>query len=279
MALLYHPDKNFDKNSTEKFQQIKEAYDYMLKNKMNERIEIDDDFFNDNENLDKNSYPYFLYSFLKTILPKDKNELNISTILQNISNTCEDNALEMIKKLDKNLLIKTYEILKKYYEVLHIPNLFLEKIKKIISEKMCNDECIILNPTLNDLFENNLYRLNINGFLYVIPLWHHELIYDNSGNEIYIKCSPELPENIEIDNDNNIIIYKSFLINEIWNKEILFINIGERVFEIKRDELLIKREQTVVIKGKGISKINTRDIYDISNKSDIIIDLCLYLDI
>ena len=103
LALLYHPDKNFDKNSTEKFQQIKEAYDYLLKNKMSETIEIDDVFFNDNdndnENLDKNSYPYFLYSFLKTILPKDKNELNISTILQNISNTCEDNALEMIKKI------------------------------------------------------------------------------------------------------------------------------------------------------------------------------------
>jgi hypothetical protein len=236
----------------------------------------EEDKFNDNENLDKNSYAYFLYSFLKTILPKDKNELNISTILQNISNTCEDNALEMIKKLDKNLLIKTYEILKKYSEVLHIPNLFLEKIKKVLSEKFSNDECIILNPTINYLFENNLYRLNINGFLYVIPLWHHELIYDNSGNEIFIKCSPELPENIEIDNDNNIIIYKSFLINEIWNKENLFINIGERVFEIKRDELLIKREQTVVIKGKGISKTNTRDIYDISNKSDIII--CIELN-
>ena len=88
-----------------------------------------------------------------------------------------------------------------------------------------------------------------------------------------IKCSPILPENIEIDKNNNIIVYEKLNINEIWDKEILFINIGERVFEIHRERLLLKKKQQLLLNSMGISKINTCDIYDISNKSDIIIHL------
>lgn len=274
LALLYHPDKNIDKGSTEKFQQIKEAYDFLIENEdISDENLSDDEYNEDDENIDKNSYRYYLYSFLKSVLLKDNNNFNISTIIQNITNKCEDNALEIIKKLDKQKLIKTYEILKKYSEVLHISNLFLEKIMNIILEKSRDDECIILNPTLEDLFENNLYRLKIRDTLYIIPLWHHELIYDNSGNDIFIKCSPILPENIEIDKNNNIIVYEKLNINEIWDKEILFINIGERVFEIHRERLLLKKKQQLLLNSMGISKINTCDIYDISNKSDIIIHL------
>jgi hypothetical protein len=279
LALLYHPDKNSDKGSTKKFQEIKEAYDYLI----SENIDLSDNELSDNEeefsdifeNLNKNSYQYILYSFLKSILLKDKIIFDISAILQNISNTCEDNAIDLIKKIDKPILMKIYGILKNYSIVLHINDSFLTKMKNVILEKYSNDECIILNPTIEDLFENNLYRLKINGFLYIIPLWHHELIYDNSGNEIIVKCCPILPENIEIDRENNIIIYENFNIENILNKEIISINIRERIFVINREQLLLKKEQIVILYGMGISKINSNNIYDISNKSNIIVYLTI----
>lgn len=279
LALLYHPDKNSDKGSTKKFQEIKEAYDYLI----SENIDFSDNSLSDNEeefsdifeNMNKNSYQYILYSFLKSILLKDKIIFDISTILQSISNTCEDNAIDLIKKIDKPILMKIYGILKNYSNVLHINDSFLTKMKNVILEKYSNDECIILNPTIEDLFENNLYRLKINGFLYIIPLWHHELIYDNSGNEIIVKCSPILPENIEIDRENNIIVYENFNIENILNKEIISINIRERIFVINREQLLLKKEQIVILYGMGISKINSNNIYDISNKSNIIVYLTI----
>ena len=46
---------------------------------------------------------------------------------------------------------------------------------------------------------------------------------------------------------------------------------------IKRDELLLKDFQTKVLRYKGISRINTKNIYHINNKSDIIIQI--YLDL
>ena len=87
------------------------------------------------------------------------------------------------------------------------------------SNKIKNDECIILNPTIDDLLANNLYKLRVNDFTYIVPLWHHELVYDNSGNDIYVKCFPMLPDNVCIDDQNNIHIDCKYDIKEILNKE------------------------------------------------------------
>jgi len=38
---------------------------------------------------------------------------------------------------------------------------------------------------------------------------------------------------------------------------------------------MIKPKQTVVLKNEGISKINTKDIYDISKKSDVYLHIAL----
>ena len=138
--------------------------------------------------------------------------------------------------------------------------------------------CIILNPTLDDLFQNNLYRLNINNNYYCIPLWHHELVYDNSGSDIYVKCNPMLPENIEIDNNNNIHVYIEYKISEIWNKKTvdIYLTNGNQI-KITVNLLKLVEEQSIMFSNMGISKINTENVYDISKKSDIIVHLTLFL--
>ena len=43
---------------------------------------------------------------------------------------------------------------------------------------------------------------------YFVPLWHNELYFgDEKSNEgeIIVKCVPELPENISIDENNNLL--------------------------------------------------------------------------
>ena len=88
---------------------------------------------------------------------------------------------------------------------------------------------------------------------------------------------PEIPENISIDDNNNIIVSMHYKIEEIWNKESLEVCVNENKYLIKRDELLLKDFQTKVLRYKGISRINTKNIYHINNKSDIIIQI--YLDL
>ena len=183
--------------------------------------------------------------------------------------------MELIQKIDKNKLLKIYEIIKKYGEFLHFSNDFIDKIQEVLNDKIKNDECIILNPSIDDLFANNLYKLKVNDFTYIVPLWHDELIYDNSGNDIYVKCFPVLPNNVTIDEKNNIHIECKYDIKEILALEFIEVNVGNNIFDIFTKELMIKPKQTVVLKNEGISKINTKDIYDISKKSDVYLHIAL----
>ena len=277
MALMYHPDRNSAENATEKFQEIQAAYEYLV-DYYKDIIDCDDydDPLSEYENLDKNSYRGMLYSFLKSVLKKDGNSNNIfHNIIQRISSTCEENSIEILRKLDKNVLIKTYELLKNYSKVLHFGDEFIEKVAEIIADKTKNDECIILNPTLEDLFENNLYRLTVNEFVYIVPLWHRELVYDNSGNDVYVRCEHIMPENVTLGPNNNLFVSVVINVNQIWIDGVYTFFIGKREFQIPLDKLKLAPRQVVLLNWKGISRINTVDIYDISNKGDIVVDITL----
>jgi hypothetical protein len=273
LALKYHPDKNPDEDTVAKFQEIQESYEFLMKYKDFMDTDSSDDCYDDEQEPAENrgNYKSILFSFLKNILIPDNRNKLFYTILKQVANTCEANALEILSKVEKSNLIKIYEIIERYRESLHFTEDFVIRLKGILNEKIKDDECIILNPTIDDLFENNVYRLKINGFTFVVPLWHNELVYDSSGNDVYVKCLPVLPDNMEIDEKSNIhFIYES-TIQEIWTQEYLTINVGTVRFYIRRDTLKIKDEQVVVFSKQGISRINTKNIYDVTNKGDVIV--------
>jgi len=282
-ALLYHPDKNKSPDASAKFQLINDSYQYLLKytneSYCNDNVDDSDDnaYDEDDDEIDKTSYQGYLYLFMKNIMRHDMQRGLISMIIQKISSMCENKALEMLEKIDKNVLIRLCDIIKKYREVFHFSSDFFDRIDDIISKKIEKDECFILNPLLDDLFENNIYKLRVYSHTYFVPLWHHELIYDNSGNDIYVKCFPILPENITIDNNNNIHVDLSYNILEIWNQEIIEIKLGKKIVALNTCELKLMKKQTFVYCREGISKINTVDIYDIGRKGDIILHIDLFL--
>ena len=107
----------------------------------------------------------------------------------------------------------------------------------------------------------------------MIPLWHHELIYENSGVDLCFQCIPELPEHITIDENNNI--YVTLVLNklDIWNKDKIDIHLGQRVLIMDRETLKITKYQMVSFYGCGISKINTQNVYDITKKSNVYVSI------
>jgi len=272
-ALMYHPDKNKSENASQKFQEIHDSYEYLL----NYLKFVDEDepscSDNDDSESEKSGYQWVLYQFLKNIIQDTQQTGILYKIIKNISNVCEDKAFHILEKIDKQLLMKICEIIQKYRQIFHFSIDFFDKVNELLANKMKNDECILLNPMMDDIFENNLYKLKVNGFLYIVPLWHHELVYDNSGNDVIVKMNPILPENVSIDEKNDIHIKLTYRIEELWDKHKIEFMIGKKVFSFSPQQMKLMRKQVFVLYKQGISKINTKNIYDISQKSDIIVQL------
>ena len=269
-ALLCHPDKNQSANANEEFQDLSEAYQYLLKFKEN-AMDIDDS----DEMLSNMDYKYYLFMFLKNTIKGNSQESLLYAILKKTTTVCSEKAIQLLQNLDKPALIKIYEILTKNKQYLHIESSLLHKIEELINEKIENDECVILQPSLDDLFENNLYKLTVNQHIYIVPLWHNQLIYDNSGNDIYIKCFPILEDNIEIDKNNNIHVQHSESLQTIWDTKEFHIQLGNKVLHIPIEQISLKTTQVLCIQCAGISRMNTEDVYDVTQKSNVYIYLKL----
>jgi len=265
-ALIYHPDKNKTPEAVSKFQEINTAYQHIL------RIR---EFSIHTE--DNSSYKNILLLFLNKILENETSNTIFYNIINRITALCEEKAVILLEKLDKPTLIKTKTIMMKYMDELHITENLISKIDEIMKDKNEKDECIILNPSLHDLYERNLYKLTHEDKIYIIPLWHHELIYDLDNNkDLYINCYPILPENIEIDEKNNVHVNVVYNINDIWGKEYIYVMCNEIEYPIQVNTLKMTQEQSVIFVKKGITKINTKDIYNISGRTDLFINIKLY---
>ena len=269
MALKYHPDKNGNtEESNEHFKKINEAYNYLRREIKNFKPETDEE-----EEVD-NIYLNVLKNFIKSVM--DGNYIDIiAKIVNDILNKGKKISLKLFEDLDKDTALNVYIFLSRYKSILYFSDDLLENVKQMVIQKYDNVEIYKLNPSINNLLNNNFYKLYVQEELYLVPLWHKESYYDGSGCEIIAICDPELPDNIKIDDDNNLIVdleiyaYQDLSDMIINNQDISF-NIGDELFSIPLSELYLRKEQYYRLKGKGLVNIK-KDLYDLSDKSDIII--------
>jgi len=287
LALQYHPDKNGNTNeSTEKFKQIQEAY-YYLKDEL-QFLDLDNDMNNDGQyEEEKNSsnqttpvYMDVLHLFMKSIL-EGKYDEAISKIIQEIVTGCKKISISLFENLDKETCMNIYIFLSKYRLILHLNDSILEKIREIVQQKFDNVLVYKLNPSINDLLNNNIYKLNVNDDICYVPLWINESYFDVSGCEVIVLCDPDIPDNVVIDDNNNIHLVREIsitneLIQLIKSNTNLKIELANKVFEIPIEELYMKNEQIYVIQNAGLyifDDFNINNTY--SEKSDIFVKIKL----
>ena len=265
-ALKYHPDKNKDDPAAgEKFKKINAAYSFLQEHQQSKEP----------FNLETN-YTNIMKQCIKYFTPDIKwDDVFLDTTLNNIVNNCEKLSIRLFKDLKKEKSIELFEFLSNYREIFGISDETIDKMKDILKEKMRDDNIVILNPSLADILSDNVYKLDLLGKTFYVPLWHHEVIFDHSGNDVIVKCVPELEDHITIDNDNNIHCYFKGPINEVLQKEKIEMLLGNKIFEIDSKTIFIKKHQTYAFRNNGILKINPDHIFSTEERANIYVDIKL----
>jgi hypothetical protein len=300
MALKWHPDKN---NNTEyakhKFQRILESYQYLSlefsnantmddintnETDTNETDTNETDTNEQNTSEEPQKYSNILSAFISTLIKGSYSYHDLFLIIKKIVINYSIITLPYLQTifadLDKQKSIDVYNLLYKYKNILYISDEVLEFVSLSVKDKYKKDRVFILRPLLKDLLESNIYKLYVDEQLYLVPLWHNEMYFDApNGSEIIVLCQPVLPNTITIDENNHIYILKHInaleLSDLIMNKQFVSIEVGEKWISIPLSQLYMKKEQIYRLKGQGISQISEKDIYNVSNKSDIVIQFVL----
>ena len=275
MALQHHPDKcGNSPESTLKFQQIHEAYEVLQREIIKE---------NDDTAAHSDEYVYIdiLQLFMKSVLQGKYNDI-VLQIVKQIVIGCKQVSAHVFDNVDKENCMRIYQFLSLNRLMFHLSNELLDNIREIVVKKYDNVQVYKLNPSIDDILENNLYKLYVNDTLFLVPLWHNEVYFDCSGCEIIVICQPQLEEHITIDDDNNIHVVTNVTLTElthILNGQTngitnIIVKIGKKECRIPVDELFIKRQQYYKLKHQGISHIK-HELDDIAEKSDIIINVLM----
>jgi hypothetical protein len=160
--------------------------------------------------------------------------------------------------------------------------------------------------------KNNIQVVEHEKKIYYVPLWHTEIYYnlninardekDGGGDkpgekpgdkpgekpgdkpsekqdvkqerELIVKCIPTLPDHIYIDEINNIYIHVRTRVETLFNQTKLTVSVTESIsFDIPIHTLEFKTHQTITLKKCGIPMINTENMYDVSEKMNVMIHL------
>lgn len=267
MALNYHPDKNKEINAKERFQEIGEAYTF-LHNLINSNI------YNINENNTEEEiydtpYTDLMINLLKMLLTKpDNGEINkFQKKCIEYTNKLLD---QLFDKINLNVLEDIYKFVVK--NSMGLSEDMINVIKDLINKKLMKYNMYIITPSLDNIMKSEIFKLEIDDDIVYVPLWHQEMVYEN----ILIKIQPLLPDNVTIDEYNNMhITYEERFINlfNLIKEDVKFVQINN--YKVYFEDLRLKKTQIIVIKNEGIPLINTNDIFDNKTKGNILIHINL----
>jgi len=321
LALKHHPDKAASSSSaagcagasssieasataTERFKEINHAH---------KRVK---EYFYSEDGVEfhtETGYDRILQLFIQTILVKMTGNATataatgsapdasaIQSLIHLIITNGIQSAITMFRNMEKHSCMTIYEILSRNQDLFGISQDIMDELTRIVEEKTGDDLVVRLNPSLLDMLLDRVYILQENGHSYYIPLWHSELHFKNAAmaatarndapereREVIVLCDPELPDNVSIDDDNNLFISLAVDIRELFVKQVVPVYINDEVkshgieyYIHACDVRLSNTRQCVLLHGTGgIARCNhSTDIYNVGTRANVYANVRLTLE-
>lgn len=266
LCLKYHPDKNPD--GTEEFKRINEAYHILKENIDNSNSNKSDSMYE--EDVSTMSYSEMLKYYYSQICKKyNVDQAKITNIFNSLTSKTKTFTYEFLENLDEETSTELVDLLNKYQYIFGFDHQLFREVREKLKNNSVNKQIITLNPTLFDLFSNNVYILNIDDTKNYVPLWHNEIHF----NKAIVYIQPDIPENMELDEDNKLHIHHH-VTKEMLFEDVITIQLyPQREIVINCSDLYCRRYQTHILRGIGISKIDDNELFNIEEKNDIIIHI------
>ena len=261
LALKYHPDKFPEDKEGDKFKIIHSSYLYLCQHLNKAELSSKPE-----------SYDELLKEFLEYLNISFNIPLVVS-VIDTLSNNYDMLAKSLFRGLPKETCVELFHIINKYKDVLNINNHFFKDLEEIVREKSINDNFSILYPSMDDLFESNISCLEYKEDTYYVPLWHSEVTYENKNGDLIVKCIPNCPDHVKIDESNNLHVYLNINFSKLLNLEKISFLIGSKRFYIQTSDLRVTKNQTIKKTGQGIPVINTKDVYCNKRLSNIFVHI------
>jgi hypothetical protein len=156
--------------------------------------------------------------------------------------------------MDASTLLSLYVLLMEFKEL--VPPILFTEIEKRMPP------LIVIHPTLADLVHQHIYLYTHGDKRYSIPMWHHELIYD----EFIVLCRPE----VELDEHNNLTYEVHAKVQDVFQNGL---HVEELRVRVEAKELRLVPFQILEVKGT-IPRIQ-EDIYSVSETGVIFLQIYL----
>lgn len=315
LALKHHPDKAGAggddtcsiEDTTERFKEINDAHKRVK--------EYFYSSYTDDIQHTETGYDSILQLFIQTILVKMSATATasaggatarvdasaIQSLIHLIITKGIQSGMTLFRNMEKHSCITIYELLSKNQDLFGISREMMDELSHIVEEKTREDIVVRLNPSLLDMLLDRVYILQENGHSYYIPLWHSELHFKKTcaavdgdalerEHEVVVLCDPELPENVDIDDDNNLFISLDVDIRDLFVKQRLPVYINDIVkshgfvYYLHACDVNLRSStrQCVLLHGNGgIARCNTlssSDIYNVELRANVYANVRLTLE-
>ena len=299
LALKCHPDKNGNSpEACSAFHRLTEAYE------MVSELVSDTDSDSDTSLDASSGASYFdiLAQFVKSAMttntdssPSQPHQTNGSSLLYRkileIVGDYQNISVGVFENIDRETSITIYQFLCAHRELLHLSDDVIDRIRCVIQTKFEDFRIYTVNPTMDDLCNDNVYKLKVEGHTYLVPLWHREIYFDDKsrdGQEILVICESPLPLQQQqqqsdttgtctLDDDNNLHISSDITFSPALLDKSSWTDVTipgtTKIVRVPHDRLFVVPSQIVCIYGAGVLRIHEKDMYNVTERGDVFVSV------